>query len=206
MVKVKICGITNEQDALLAASLGAWALGFIFYKKSSRYVSPALAQKIIARLPPFVTPVGVFVNESEAKVEQIAYFCGLSTLQFHGDEPPGFCRKFKGYKVIKAFHVRKRLDLKKVRQYKTDAYLFDTYHDQLYGGSGKTFDWKIIQQAKKLGKPMILSGGLNSQNVASAIRQVRPFAVDVSSGVELSPGQKSDKLLKQFFQNLQRCS
>lgn len=201
-VKVKICGITNEKDALLAASLGASALGFIFYRKSPRYVSPVKAKNIIGKLPPFVSPVGVFVNESEWNVKRIAEFCGLSTLQFHGDESPHYCRRFKGFKIIKAFRVQDGFDLKEVSPYKTDAYLFDAFDKKMYGGSGKTFDWKIIRQARTLGKLVILSGGLNPQNVAEAIRQINPYAVDISSGVEQFPGKKNEKLLREFFRNI----
>jgi len=199
MVRVKICGITNKRDALAAVKYGAWALGFVFYAKSPRYVTPAKAKAIIQRLPPFVTAVGVFVNEQLSVVKHIAEFCGLSVLQFHGDETPAYCQKFKGYKIIKAFRIKDKFDSKNISRYKTDAYFLDTFHEKLYGGSGRTFDWGIIKNHKKLNKPVILSGGLNPENVAEAIRQIQPYAVDVSSGVEEYSGRKSKKLLKNFI-------
>ena len=201
MIRVKICGITNTEDAGLASSLGAWALGFVFYKKSPRYISPSKARKIIEVLPPFVVPVGVFVNESEKTVKAIADSCGIKTLQFHGDETPQYCQKFGGYKVIKAFRVKSGFSAGGLSRYKVSAYLFDTYQKSSFGGSGKTFSWNIIK-GKKFTHPVILSGGLKPGNVAEAIRTVRPYAVDVSSGVEASPGKKSEKLLKEFFRKV----
>ena len=198
-MRVKICGITNEEDALLAANLGAWALGFIFYKKSPRYISPSKAQKIIRELPPFVTPVGVFVNQGRGAVCDIAEFCGIKTLQFHGDETPDYCRGFKHYKVIKAFRVKEGFDISGISQFPVSAYLFDTYQEDAYGGSGKTFNWNIIT-GKKFNKPVILSGGLNAENIAQAIKEVNPYAVDVSSGVEKAPGEKSEELVRNFFE------
>jgi len=202
MVRVKICGITNERNALAAVKYGAWALGFIFYAKSPRYVTPAKAKAIIQCLPPFVTAVGVFVNEQLNVVKRIAEFCWLNALQFHGDETPAYCRKFKGYKTIKVFCIKDKLDSKNILRYKTDAYLLDTFHEKLYGGSGKTFDWSLLKSLRKLKVPIILSGGLNPSNVAGAVKTFRPFAVDVSSGVEQSPGQKSQKLLREFFEKI----
>ncbi|HOW34875.1 MAG TPA: phosphoribosylanthranilate isomerase [Candidatus Omnitrophota bacterium] len=197
-VKTKICGITNTEDALLAASLGVWALGFIFYKKSPRFVSPSKAQRIIQILPPFVTPVGVFVDQKEGAVRDIAEFCGLNTLQFHGDETPQYCQRFKSYKVIKAFRVHDKFDISGLSQYPVCAYLFDAHQENVYGGSGKTFNWEIIA-GKKLSKPVILSGGLCAENIAAAITTVKPYAVDVSSGVESVPGKKDEKLLVEFL-------
>ena len=201
MVKVKICGITNKEDALLAAELGAWALGFIFYKKSPRAIAPFKARKIIEELPPFVVPVGVFVNQKEGAVKDIANFCGIKTLQFHGDETPQYCKRFKEYKIIKAFRVKEDFDISNLSQFPAAAYLFDTYQEDTYGGSGKTFNWDVIKD-KKFNKPVILSGGLNPENIASAIKEVCPYAVDVSSGVEEFPGKKSEKLLIKFFEIL----
>jgi len=198
-VRVKICGITNFGDALLAADLGAWALGFIFYKKSPRHVSPFKARKIIQELPPFLTPVGVFVNQKEGAVKDIAQFCGIKTLQFHGDETPQYCQRFnQGYKVIKAFRVKERFDISGLSEFRVSAYLFDTYQEDSYGGSGQAFNWDVIRD-KKFNKPVILSGGLNSENIAQAIETIKPFAVDVSSGVETIPGKKDKKLLEEFF-------
>jgi len=201
MTRVKICGITNKEDAFLAASLGAWALGFIFYKKSPRDISAYKARKIISELPPFIVPVGVFVNQKEGAVRDIAKFCGITTLQFHGDETPQYCQHFGQYKIIKAFRVKDDFNISNLSQFKTSAYLFDAYQENTFGGSGRTFNWDIIKD-KKLQRPVILSGGLNPDNVASAIETVKPYAVDVSSGVEASPGKKSGKLLQDFFENL----
>ena len=199
MVRVKICGITNLEDALCVADLGAWALGFIFYRKSPRNISPFKAKKIIQELPPFVTPVGVFVNQKEGAVKDIAEFCGIRTLQFHGDETPPYCQRFhRDYKVIKAFRVKERFDISGLGAYRVSAYLFDTYQEDLFGGSGKTFNWDVIRD-KKFNTPVILSGGLNTDNVAQAIEAVKPFAVDVSSGVETTPGKKSEKLVTEFL-------
>ncbi len=198
MIKVKICGITNSKDALLAASLGAWAVGFIFYKGSPRYISPSKAKRIIDNLPPFVTPVGVFVNHREGAVRDIMKFCGIQTLQFHGDETPQYCRRFKDQKVIKAFRVKEGFDISGLSQYQVSAYLFDAYQEDQFGGGGKTFNWETIA-GRKFNKPIILSGGLNPENVSSAIKTVFPYAVDVSSGVEEAPGKKNHKMLEQFF-------
>ncbi len=202
-VKVKICGITNSEDAQLAVSFGAWALGFIFYKKSSRAVSPTKVRNIIRELPPFVEPVGVFVNLKEGAVKQIADFCGIKTLQFHGDETPDYFRRFRNYKVIKAFRVKENFDISNVSSFPVSAYLFDTYQENEFGGTGTTFNWEKIT-GKKFAKPVILSGGLNPQNIKDAIQVVQPYAVDVSSGVEKTPGKKSFGLLTEFFEAIKQ--
>lgn len=204
MAKVKICGITREEDAKKAAGLGVWALGFVFYKKSPRYIGPYKAKKIVAGLPPFVTPVGVFADQKEGAIEDIAEFCGIRTLQFHGDESPEFCRRFtsKSYKIIKAFRVNAEFDPAIVQSYPVDGLLFDAYDKDKQGGTGKTFDWHLIKDIKSLGKPVILSGGLNAQNVKSALEEIGPYAVDVSSGVEEAPGKKSERLMKEFFNQI----
>lgn len=204
MTKSKICGITESKDAMLAASLGAWALGFIFTKKSKRFVGPYKAAKIIAGLPPFVMPVGVFVDQKQGAVKEIADFCGLRVLQFHGDEGPDFCKRFKNYKIIKAFRVKDDFHADLLRPYKdiVSAFLFDRHEEGVQGGTGKTFDWKLIKEAKSFGIPIILSGGLHSNNVRQAIEEVNPYAVDVSSGVEESPGKKSERSLREFFSQL----
>lgn len=198
MVKVKICGITNSADALTAANCGATALGFVFYKKSPRYVSPSKVKKIVESLPPFVTSVGVFVNISERAVRDICRFTGITTIQLHGDEDRNYCKRLKDYKVIKAFHVGAAVDFKKVTDYNVDAYLFDTFTEEDYGGSGKTFNWDLLKD-KKLGKPFILSGGLNPENIKTAIETVLPYAVDVSSGVEKTPGIKDYHKIRALF-------
>ena len=197
MIKIKMCGITNSDDARAAVHSGAWALGFVFYKKSPRYISPSRAKKIIAALPPFVVPVGVFVNQKEGALKDIASFCGLSTLQLHGDETPQYCGRLKDYKVIKAFRVGAGFEAATARRYAVSAYLFDTYQEDAFGGSGKAFNWGLIQ-GEKFDAPVILSGGLHAGNVAEAISAVGPYAVDVSSGVESAPGKKDVVLLQAF--------
>ena len=198
MVRVKICGITNSEDASKAVYYGAWALGFIFYKKSPRYISPSRARKIIEDLPPFVTPVGVFVNHKERAVADICHFTRIQTIQLHGDETEMFCRRLKNYKIIKAFRIHDRFDFSKIASYPVSAFLFDTYQEGVEGGTGKTFSWSLLNE-QKFKKPFILSGGLNPQNVQEAIRETQPFAVDVTSGVEKSPGIKDPQLMKAFL-------
>ncbi|MDO8580149.1 MAG: phosphoribosylanthranilate isomerase [Candidatus Omnitrophota bacterium] len=198
MVKVKICGITNKEDALKAAYYGAWAVGFVFHQKSPRYISPSRARKIIEELPPFVTPVGVFVNQNERAVRDVCRFARISTIQLHGDETPLYCTRFRDYKVIKAFRVKDDFNFAQVNQYRVHAYLFDTYSSQEYGGTGETFNWEILK-TQSFEKPFILSGGLNPQNIQQALGTLNPYAVDVSSGVEKSPGIKNPRLVKTFF-------
>ncbi len=202
MIRVKICGITNKDDALTAVRLGASALGFIFYKKSPRYLSPDKALKIIEALPPFIVPVGVFVNEKEGALKDIVNFCGITTVQLHGDESPQYCQRLKHFKLIKAFRIKDQIDWDMVNQYETICtQLFDTCHENEYGGSGKSFNWNLLNE-KKIKKPFILSGGLNAQNVVEAMNRVKPYALDVSSGVEESPGKKSKERLVEFFEAL----
>ena len=160
MIKVKVCGITNQEDALKAVYYGAWALGFVFYNKSPRYISPSKARKIIEALPPFVTPVGVFVNHKERAIRDICQFTRINTIQLHGDEEPAFCKRFKDYKIIKAFRVGEKVDFNSLSKYKVDAYLFDTYEENAFGGTGKTFNWELLS-GRKFDKPYILAGGLD---------------------------------------------
>lgn len=197
MVKVKICGITNKEDALLAVDLGADALGFIF-APSPRRITPQKAKEIIDILPPFVDRVGVFVNEEISRVKDIAQFCSLTTLQFHGDESSRYCTQFS-QKVIKSFSIKEEIP-PNIFEYKVDAYLLDTFCEGKRGGTGKIFNWEVALKIKKLGFPLILSGGLNPDNVKDAIRKVRPYAVDVGSGVEDHPGKKSREKLREFIQ------
>ena len=202
MTRVKICGITNKDDALTAARLGASALGFVFYKKSSRCISPYKARKIIEGLPPFVVPVGIFVNQKEGALKDIVNFCGITTIQLHGEETPVYCRRLKQFKLIKALRIKGHVDWDAVKQYETvSALLFDTYHEDQYGGGGQSFNWNLLNE-KKIDKPFILSGGLNAQNVGEALNCVKPYALDVSSGVEESPGKKSEQRLVEFFEAL----
>lgn len=200
MVRVKICGITNLEDALASFLYGAEAIGFVFYKKSPRYISPLKAAKISRILPDKIIRVGVFVNEKEKAVKRICRMCGLDMLQFHGEESPAYCRRFKGYKVIKAFRVAKSIDLDAIFRYKTYAYLFDTYSKSKAGGTGNKFNWNLLKQAVKIKKPVFLSGGLTCGNVREGIRLLKPGWVDVSSSLESKPGKKDHKKIKKFIQ------
>jgi phosphoribosylanthranilate isomerase len=204
MTRIKICGITNKIDALAAAQLGVDMLGFVFYAKSKRYVEPSVAGDIINELPPSMRRVGVFVDEGRDKVLETAQNVLLDTLQFHGDETPEYCSSFRNrYTVIKAFRLKDKNDLKKINDYDADFFLFDTYKRDSIGGTGETFDWKILKDFEVL-KPMILSGGLTPANVGSAIREAAPYGVDVSTGVEELPGKKSLELMKQFVENVRK--
>lgn len=204
MTRIKICGITNKIDALNAAELKVEMLGFVFYKKSKRYVKPSVAEDIINELPDSIEKVGVFVNEKESLVTDIACDAGLTALQFHGDETPEYCAKFSGhFKTIKAFRVGDQKDLKTVNDYGADYYLFDTYDKECAGGSGKVFDWRLLKDFEIL-KPVILSGGLTPYNVERAIRELAPFGVDISTGVEERPGKKDPYLMKEFVKNVRK--
>ncbi len=204
MVRVKICGITNAKDAEDAVSFGADALGFIF-AKSPRRIAPAEARKIIKTLGPWVAAVGVFVNESPEKIKRIASFCGLSVIQLHGDESPADVKKLSDFKLIKAFRVGEGFDFSFLRKYAVDAFLFDTKIEGLFGGSGRKFDWNVLK-SKKMGKPLILSGGLDPSNVRKAVSLLFPYGVDVSSGVERSPGKKDSEKVKEFIRNAKKAA
>lgn len=195
-MKIKVCGITNFEDALAAANYGVDALGFIFYKGSPRYIEPENAKQIISYLPPFITTVGVFVNEDPAKIRFIMEFAGINILQLHGDEPPEACNIWT--RVIKAFRVSALTDLKSLERYRTSANLLDTYSPDIYGGTGRTFNWDIAVEAKRFGQ-VILSGGLNNENIENAIKWVNPYAVDVNSGIEQYKGKKDLKKMREFI-------
>jgi len=199
MVRVKICGITNLEDAWLAAELGADALGFIFYPKSPRKVEVEAAREIIRQLPPFILTVGVFVDEDAALVREVAARAGLDWLQFHGQESPDYCRSI-GRRVIKAFRIQDESSLAEVARYRgsVQALLLDTYKKGQVGGTGETFNWDLARQARQYG-PIILAGGLTPANVAQAITAAQPQAVDVASGVEALPGKKDPEKLRAFF-------
>ncbi len=199
MVKVKICGITNLKDAQEAIKAGADALGFVFYKKSPRYILPQKARAIIRQLPKQVIKAGVFVNTEEKTIKDIAKLCRLDILQFHGDESPEFCKKFKGYKVIKAFRVKDKINFKKILKYRTFACLFDAYIKSKIGGTGKKFNWRLLAHLDKIKRPVFLSGGLTAGNVKEAIRIINPAWVDVSSSLEIKPGQKDHKKIREFI-------
>ena len=199
LTRIKICGITNLADAQLAVELGADALGFIFYPKSPRFIKVRDAANICNALPPFVSRVGVFVDELEYEIEKAITGCLLTAVQFHGEEPPGFCLKFPA-KSIKAIRMRDETSLRAAAEYDVDALLLDTYTEAEKGGTGKTFDWSLAVKAKEIGPPIILSGGLTTANVQEAIRKVRPYAVDVASGVEREPGRKDPEKLRRFIE------
>src|SRR5688572_27988946 len=197
-VKVKICGITNVADALAVAEAGADMVGLVFYEKSPRHIAIQTAKEVAQRLPPFVVKVGVFVNPPEDLVLRAIGECGMTLLQFHGDEAPEFCTQF-GVMSMKAFRVRDAESLHVLAAYNTAAWLLDAYAADILGGTGATFNWDFAVEAQKLGKPVVLAGGLTPDNVAVAVRRVRPFGVDVSSGVEYAPGKKDPAKVKAFI-------
>lgn len=199
-VKVKICGITNLEDAIASVITGCDALGFVFYRKSPRYINPHKAKKIIRLIPKNIVKIGVFVNSKENRIKRIARVCNLDMLQFHGSESPGFCRRFSGYKIIKAFRVKDKLNIQNISRYKTFAYLFDTFSKSKAGGTGKKFNWELLAGKRDaLKRPVFLSGGLNFNNIGEAIKKIRPAWVDVSSSVELKPGKKSLRKLRKLI-------
>ncbi len=200
MPKVKICGNTNLKDAQKAVSLGADYLGFIF-AESKRKIDPDTALSIIQGMPNFKNFVGVFFNQPKKEVEQTAQKLGLKILQFHGEEPALYCRYFldKGYEVIKTFRIKDSMSLKRIDEYDVSAFLFDTFSKEEAGGTGKTFNWDLIEKKAFLAEKLFLAGGLTPENVEEAIQKVRPFAVDVASGVEKAPGQKDEALLERFI-------
>lgn len=197
MVKVKVCGLTNEADALKAVELGAEMLGFVFYGDSPRSVSPEEARKIIEKIPPEITTVGVFVNESPERVWEILSQTGINVAQLHGDETPADCKL--PCKVIKAIRVKEAGDLDALSDYDVWAYLLDTYSEEAYGGTGRSFDWELAAGANRAGR-IILAGGLTHVNVALAVRCVKPYAVDVSSGVEREIGVKDHEKMRLFIE------
>jgi phosphoribosylanthranilate isomerase len=197
-VKVKICGITNPADAAIAAEAGADALGFNFCDKSPRYLAVPAAAAITRTVPPHIVRVGVFVNPDEDLVMRAMGECGLTLLQFHGEETPDFCLQF-GLMSMKAFRVCDAESLKPLLSYPTDAWLLDAYSPAQHGGTGERFNWDLAIQARQWGKPIFLAGGLTAENVAQAIQQAQPYAVDVSSGVEMAPGKKDPEKLRAFI-------
>jgi phosphoribosylanthranilate isomerase len=200
-VKVKVCGITNAEDALAAVEAGADALGFVFYQKSPRYVLPAVAGAIITQLPPLVTPVGVFVNEGLAAVRSIIDTCGLALAQLHGDENASYCRELSR-PTMKALRLKDRGGLLALAEYQgrggVRGFVLDAFSEQSYGGTGQTTDWTLAADVAKT-TPILLAGGLTPDNVAEAIRTVRPYGVDVSSGVESGPGKKDHAKISAFI-------
>jgi phosphoribosylanthranilate isomerase len=208
MTRIKICGITNTEDALLSAKFGADALGFNFYEKSPRYIAPEKAREIIEQLPEKILKVGVFVNESLEKIAEIASIAKLDALQLHGEETPEFARELKAKTnlvIIKAFRVSPEFKPEDVLQYETDAILLDAYNPKEHGGTGETFDWEIAKKVREIFPKMYLAGGLSYENVSLAIWNVKPFAVDVCSGVEINKGKKGKFLLLNFITKAMRC-
>ena len=202
MTWIKICGITNIEDGLKAASLGVGALGFIF-APSLRRVKPERAKRIIRDLPNSLWKVGVFVNEDPEEVLRVAEYCGLSALQFHGDESPQYCRRFP-LQVIKAIRVKSLQSLKDMAKYPDVSVLLDTYHPMTFGGTGNPFPWEVAFKAKEK-RNFILSGGLNSSNIGEAIEKVRPLGVDVCSGVETEPGKKDLSKMIDFVKEARKA-
>jgi len=196
MVRVKVCGITNVVDALAAVEYGADALGFVF-ANGPRRITPAAARDIIDHLPPFVVKVGVFVDAPPDVVASAIETCQLDLVQLHGSETPAYCEAFAP-RVIKAFRVKDESVVELMLQFKAAAYLLDTWREASVGGTGYTFDWSIARRARSAG-PIILSGGLNADNVADAITQVKPYAVDASSGLETGPGIKDHARMRAFI-------
>jgi phosphoribosylanthranilate isomerase len=202
MVKVKICGITSLEDAQVAVAAGVDALGFVMYRKSPRYVEPAAVRSIVAELPPFVLPIGVFVNEDSLVVRNLMDECGLALAQLHGDESPSYCESL-GRPSLKAIRLKNRSSFLALADFRGRAnvrgFLVDSHSDQAYGGTGQTVDWALAQEAARA-TPVLLAGGLTPTNVSEAIRIVRPYGVDVSSGVEERPGKKDPAKVRAFIE------
>ncbi len=200
--RIKICGMTERFEIEKAVDAGVDAIGFIFVKESPRYIRPEDAREIIRDLPPFVDAVGVFVNEDPALVSEIAQYCGLTVLQLHGQETPEYC-EMMSRRVIKAFQVNAELDAAFLAGYKDVVwgYLLDTYHENMAGGTGESFDWAIVERLS-LQRPLILAGGLNEVNIGKAIDMVHPFGVDINSGIETAPGRKDVAKIDQVVQEV----
>jgi phosphoribosylanthranilate isomerase len=197
-VKIKICGVTNASDARVAADAGADAIGLMFYSGSPRQITMEVAQEISRSLPASVIKTGVFVDPDPSEVFAAIQLCNLNLLQFHGAETPEFCQQF-GVMTMKAFRVQNADSLAALSDFRTDAFLLDSYVAGKSGGTGETFNWDMAVKAKQFGRPIFLAGGLTPENIASAIRAVEPFGVDVSSGVEFSPGRKDPEKIRAFI-------
>ncbi|MHC4474223.1 MAG: phosphoribosylanthranilate isomerase [Planctomycetota bacterium] len=200
IVKVKICGITNLEDAVAAMDMGADLLGLNFYPKSPRYVTVEQAAEIVSELPGFIDVAGVFVNASFEQIQETISKCQLNWVQLHGDEDPEFCRSLLSLnvKTMKAVRVKDRSDIKKAEGYFTDAILLDAFHPERYGGTGLTFDWNIVGH---MGKRVFLAGGINPDNAAAAI-ELGVYGIDICSGIEAEPGKKKHEKMKQLFDNI----
>ncbi len=200
IVKVKICGLTNYEDAAAAMDMGADLLGFNFYPKSPRYITPEKAAEIIKKLPGFIDIAGVFVNESIERIDEAQNLCQLNWVQLHGDEGPEFCKEFRSrnVKVMKAIRVKDQTDVERAEDFFTDAILLDAFDPEKYGGTGISFDWNIIGH---IGKRVFLAGGINPDNAAEAVK-LGVYGIDVCSGVEAEPGKKDHKKMKKLFENI----
>jgi phosphoribosylanthranilate isomerase len=198
-MKVKVCGITSYEDAAMALDQAVDALGFNFFPPSPRYISPAEARSIIRRLPPFTAAVGVFVNVSSPQsLMDTATLAGVHVLQLHGDETPEYCSQLSGRPLVKALRIGKGGIRESLEEYPVQAFLLDSKDDALFGGTGRSFDWKIAAEIKRV-RPIILAGGLRAENVGEAIRTLEPYGVDVCSGVESRPGKKDACKLREFM-------
>jgi len=201
MVKIKICGITESGDALHAVDCGADALGFVFYEHSPRAITPDKAQSIIAQLPPFVTVVGLFVDEDPLIIRKVADYCKLDMIQYHGNETPDTVRKAPR-RSIRALRIREDATLEDLEAYPASGLLIDAWVAGAFGGTGVLSNWQIAAEIAKK-RPLILAGGLTPENVAAAIQTVNPYGVDVSSGVEYAPGRKDKKKVAAFIRTAQ---
>ena len=198
-MKVKICGITNLDDALVCQELGADALGFIFYNKSKRFISTTKAAEIVKNLSPFIMKVGVFVNESPDTINRTASEVKLNAVQLHGDEDPEFLKKIP-YQIIKSFRINNGFDFSVLHTYQNAWYLFDSFSEKAYGGTGRSFDWNVIPEGIR--SNIILAGGVSSENIEDIYYKIKPAAVDVSSSLELEPGKKDIEKVEQFFKTI----
>jgi len=210
-IRVKFCGITSVEDRDDAIKSGADAIGLVFFKDSPRFVALEKAMEIVEDMPPFVSVTGIFVNEDMEFIEECIERLGLNAVQLHGDEDVKYCLKFsalkfiKGVKLIKAIRVRDRESLAVIEDCPADAILLDAYRKDMYGGTGKGFDRSLAIIAKEYGKNLIISGGLSPDNVYEIIKEIRPYGVDVSSGIESSPGRKNLELMEEFIEEVRRA-
>ncbi len=203
--RVKICGITRWEDAQLAVELGAAGLGFNFYPPSPRYIDPAAARAIILKLPPLITAVGIFADESVGEhVAQVARESRVTVVQLHGPQFPPMAGALADFTRVRAVAVKEGFKPEMLRELAGDAFLLDAFDPELLGGTGKPFNWSLAREANRFGT-IILAGGLTPENVGQAIREVRPFAVDVASGVEATPGVKDSSKLRAFFEEVERA-
>lgn len=204
-VKVKVCGVRSLEEAEAALGAGADVLGFNFWSSSPRYIAPHAAREVIAKLSPVVSTVGVFVNDVADRITEIAFDLKLTAVQLHGDESPEFCAALDSIKTIKAIRVGQDFDLNVIKSYPVSMVLLDSHIKGSYGGTGQRFDWRIAVEAKRFA-PIILAGGLNTENVWDAITHVRPAAIDVCSGVEAEPGRKDLDRLRRFMAVVARAN